>query len=347
MRRDPRVLALERGLTLIELMVAMTISLVLLIGVAGLTASHSLSSRELEQTSRQIETGRYAVQAIGDELTLAGFYGTFTPKGAAISALDPCSVAVGGLGFDNTTVPITVPAAAYGYAPGTAKPSCLTDVQPNTSAIVVRRVTSTTTSVGAAVAGEAYLQASGCGTDPKIFVIDTSTASFTLHQKDCATVAPLRKYMVRIYYVASCNVCSGPKADTLPTLKVAELGGGAITVTSLAEGVQDLEADYGVDLDNNGSADCYVADPGIDNAATCAGWAAAPNWSTPLQNWANVVTVRLHVLARNTEESSDWTDTRVYQMGLAGSAGPFNDKYKRHAYTEVVRFANVSGMREQ
>jgi len=347
MSRTPRIAVLERGLTLIELMVAMTISLVLLLGVASLTASHSLSSRELEQTSRQIETGRYAVQAIGDDLTMAGFYGTFTPKGAAISTLDPCAVAVGSLGFDNTTVPITVPAAAYGYAPGTAKPSCLTNVQPNTSVIVVRRVTSTPTAVGAAVAGETYLQASGCGTDPKIFVIDTNTASFTLHLKDCTTVAPLRKYMVRIYYIASCSVCSGPKADTLPTLKVAELGGGAIAITSLAEGVQDLEPDYGVDIDNNGSADCYVADPGVDNSATCAGWAGAPNWSAPLQNWANVVTVRLHVLARNTDQSADWNDTRIYQMGLAGSAGPFNDKYKRHAYSEVVRFANVAGMREQ
>jgi type IV pilus assembly protein PilW len=346
MKRALHVRGFERGLTLIELMVAMTISLFLLIGIASLTASHSLSSRELEQTSRQIETGRYAVQLIGDDLTLAGFYGTFTPKGATVSAPDPCTVA-GSFGFDNTTSPITVAAPAYGYAPGATPPSCLTNVRPNTAVVVVRRVTSTITPVAAVVAGETYVQASGCATDPKAFVIDTNAANFTLHQKDCVAVAPLRKLMVRTYYVAACNVCSGPNTDVMPTLKVAELVAGAITITPLAEGVQDLEVDYGVDVDNNGSADCYVVDPGIDNTGTCAGWGAAPNWSAPLQNWANVVTVRLHVLARNTDSSPEWTDTRTYQMGLAGNAGPFNDKYKRHAYSEVVRFTNVAGMREQ
>jgi len=115
----------------------------------------------------------------------------------------------------------------------------------------------------------------------------------------------------------------------------------------LAEGVQDLEADYGVDLDANGSADCYVADPGVDNSATCVGWAAAPGWSAPLQNWGNVVTLRLHVLARNVDQTGDWTDARTYDMGSAGTAGPFNDRYKRHTYSAVLRVANVAGAREQ
>jgi type IV pilus assembly protein PilW len=346
MRRAHRVELNERGFTLVELMVAMTISLFLLLGIASLTVSHTISSRELEQTSRQIETGRYAVQVVGNELSLAGFYGTFTPKGAAISAPDPCAVAVAGLGFDNTTSPITVPAAVYGYAPGAAPPGCLTNVQPNTGILVVRRVTSTVTTVASAIPGQAYVQAAACSTDPRVFVADANTASFTLRQKDCAAIAPLRQYIVRIYYVSSCNVCAGANADTMPTLKMAEIVAGAVTITPLAEGIQDMEADYGVDLDNNGSADCYVGNPGVDNTATCAGWTAAANWNAALQNWGNVVTVRLHVLARNTDPSPEWMDSRVYQMGLAGTAGPFNDKYKRHAYSEVIRFANVAGMRE-
>jgi type IV pilus assembly protein PilW len=339
-------LRIQFGFSTIELMVAMTISLFLLIGIASLTASHSLSSRELEKTSRQIETGRYAIQAIGGELTFGGFYGTFTPKGATISAPDPCATAVANLGFNNATSPITVPAPVYGYAPGAGAPGCLSNVQAGTGIVVVRRVTSTTTTVAGMAAGDVYVQASGCANDPKSFVADSSAGSFTLHQKDCAAIAPLRKYIVRTYYISSCNVCAGPGADTTPTLKVAELGGGAITITPLAEGVQDLEVDYGIDVDNNGSADCYVANPGADNSATCAGWAAATGWTALLQNWGNVVTARVHVLARNTEPS-DWLDARTYDMGLAGTGGPFNDKYKRHVYSEVVRFTNVAGMREQ
>ena len=342
-----RIRPRRNGFTLVELMIAMTISLFLLIGIASVASTHSTSSRELEKTSRQIETGRYAMQVIGNDLTLAGFYGTFSPKGATVSTPDPCATALGNLGFNNTSSPIAVPAPVYGYAPGAVPPTCLASLQPNTGIVVVRRASSTTTPVASAVAGQTYLQVSGCNTDPKSFVIDANTASFTLHQKDCTAIAPLRSYLVRVYHVSSCNVCGGPNADATPTLKVAEFTGGAINLVPLAEGVQDLEADYGVDLDANGSADCYVADPGVNNAATCTGWAAAPGWSAPLQNWGNVVTVRLHVLARNVDQTGDWTDARAYDMGSAGTAGPFNDHYKRHTYSAVLRVANVAGTREQ
>jgi len=343
-----RIRPRRNGFTLVELMIAMTISLFLLIGIASVTITHSTSSRELEKTSRQIETGRYAMQVVGDDLILAGFYGTFSPKGATVSTPDPCATAVGNLGFDNASSPITVPAPVYGYVGGAVSPTCLANRLAGTGIVVVRRVSSTAIAAASAVAGQTYVQASGCDSDPKAFVIDTNSASFTLHQKDCTAIAPLRSYLVRVYYVGSCNVCSGGNADTTPTLKVAEFTGGAINIVPLAEGVQDLQSDYGIDLDNDGSADCYVADPGVDNAATCgAGWPAAPGWSAPLQNWGNVVTVRLHVLARNVDQTSDWTDARTYDMGLAGITAAANDHYKRHTYSAVLRVANVAGMREQ
>jgi len=339
------------GFTIVELMIAMTISLFLLAGIAGLTAAHSQSSRELDKTSRQIETGRYSMQVIGNDVALAGFFGTFSQKGATVSAPDPCATALASLGFDNATTPVTVAAPVYGYLPGAVPPTCLTNYLANTGVIVVRRVSSVATPAASAVAGETYVQAAECSTDAQAFIIDSNSANFTLHEKDCVTAAPVRKYMVRSYYVSSCNVCSGSGADAIPTLKVAELSGGAITITPLAEGVQDLEADYGVDLDGDGAADCYVANPGVDNTAACAAWTGAPNWNAALQNWGNVVTARVHVLARNTEQSNSGEtktfDTRTYEMGLAkGAVGPFNDRYKRHAYSAVTRLVNVAGVRE-
>ena len=335
------------GFSLVELMVAMTIALFLLLGIASLTSSQSRSSRELDMASRQIEAGRFAMQIIGDDLNLGGFYGQFAPKGATISTPDPCATSVADLGFDSTTSPITVPAPVYGYAPGATAPTCLTDVLANTGIVVVRRVQSSTVAPGAITAGDIYVQPAKCSTDTSTFVIASDSASFTLHEKDCGTAATVRKYMVRVYYVSSCNVCSGADADTTPTLKVAELAGGAIAITPLAEGIQDLEADYGVDLDNDGSVDCYVVDPGADNSTKCgATWTTAPGYTAGGQNWGNVVVVRLHVLAQNTDSSQDWTDDRSYDMGLAGTAGPFNDRLKRHVYSGVVRISNVAGSRE-
>lgn len=338
----------QAGFTLVEMMIAMTLGLFLLIALIGLSISSSTTARELDKTSRQIEGGRYAVQLLADDLSLAGYYGAFSPRGAAISAPDPCATLLANLGFNNATSPITIAAPVYGYVPGATPPSCLTNRVAGTGIIVVRRVSSVTTSVGALAAGETYLQVSGCSTDPRAFILDSNSANFTLLQKDCATIAPLHKYMTRTYYISSCDVCSGSNADIIPTLVVAEFVGGAITITPLAEGLQDLELDYGVDLDNNGSPDCYVSNPGVDNTATCtSAWTSAPGWSATLQNWGNVTAVRFHVLARNSETSIDWTDKRTYDMGLAGTDGPFNDAYKRHAFSTVARLVNVAGLRGQ
>ena len=62
--------------------------------------------------------------------------------------------------------------------------------------------------------------------------------------------------------------------------------------------------------------------------------------------WAQVVALRLHLLARNTEESAGFTDTKTYRMGLKsdGSANNFTPggAFRRHAYTEAIRVQNVS-----
>ena len=45
--------------------------------------------------------------------------------------------------------------------------------------------------------------------------------------------------------------------------------------------------------------------------------------------------------------SAGWVDSKTYDMGLASTAGPFNDSYKRHVYSTVARLYNGSGQREQ
>ena len=38
--------------------------------------------------------------------------------------------------------------------------------------------------------------------------------------------------------------------------------------------------------------------------------------------------------------------TKTYDLGAGIVVGPFNDHYKRHAYTSVVRLMNPAGRRE-
>jgi type IV pilus assembly protein PilW len=59
----------------------------------------------------------------------------------------------------------------------------------------------------------------------------------------------------------------------------------------------------------------------------------------------NTVAVKIYVLARGDSPSPSYVDTKTYQMGST-TMGPFNDRYKRHLFTQTIRLTNVSGRRE-
>ena len=338
-------------------MVAVTLGLFMLIGLLSLIGSNSVSRTEFDKSSRQIENGRFALATLTEDIEHAGFTGATTQLASVTQAaltsatLCPATMTPAALGYASTppNVPtVQVPWAIY--SPSTA-PACLTNYVAGTGILVVSRASTSTTTVGAAVANVAYLQPSGCATESTAFAVNLgSTASlvpsgFPLHASDCITAAPLRALVQRIYYVSSCNVCT-PTSDNQPTLEVAEYGPtGAATITPLVEGIQDLQFDFGVDTDNNGSPDFYYA-----NTNAYFGTSTTPT------NWNNVMTVRIHVLARSEDPTGSWTDSRTYDMGLLEGTVPatavapctsgFCDQYKRHVYSGVARLYNASGQRE-
>lgn len=333
----------QRGLSLIELMVGLTLGLLLLTALGSLYFSTTRSRSEFSNSAEQVENGRYVLDTLGREIELAGFFGAASvTSGAAVAGPAACATAPDALGFASS--PATVPLAVQGYAPGTVLP-CLPGLAPTSEVLVIRRVSTTPTT--APVAGQAYMQVSFCANDATSFVFGASAPAFTMRTKACdaATPTALRQAVVRIFYLAACDVCSG-NGDGVPTLKMAELTGGAFQVSSMAQGIQDMHLSYGVDLDNNGSADCYVSDPGANNQANCAS-APAYDWTVAaLTNWQNVTSVRINILARAQRTSLGWTDSRTYDLGRPATSGPFNDGFKRHVYARVARLANVAGRRE-
>jgi type IV pilus assembly protein PilW len=143
--------------------------------------------------------------------------------------------------------------------------------------------------------------------------------------------------VVHIYFISTNNGAGQP----IPTLKMMELSGGAMVETPLVEGIEEFNVEYGIDTNGDGTTDAYTTDPTVYVCAGC----------TPESNWRNVVTVQLYVLARNTELSPNYKDDKTYTLGrdVAGNPltkGPFNNGYRRHMYTGLVRIANVVGRRD-
>jgi type IV pilus assembly protein PilW len=315
----------EFGLSLIELMIAITLGLMILAGIVLVFANTSAARNEVERISRQIENGRYAIELLREDIQLAGYFGeTNMPLVALPAAIpDPCSV-------DPAVWPLDMKVHVQGvnnYDPA-ADLSCLPTSgndapKPSTDVIIIRRVkTCVVGAVGCDAVDNAkpYLQVPLCNTETATHELAIKSAGTFAHKmKDCATDAVLRPYVVYFFYVGNDN-----------TLKRAEFTGSAIgNITPLVDGIENLQLDYGVDTNGDGAADSYQAEP-----ATVA-------------NWGDVVSVQINLLARNTELSPRFNDTRTYNLGpSAGTVGPFNDARRRNVYSALIRIQNPSGLRD-
>ena len=348
------------GVSLVELMVALAIGAIILAALAAVFFASSLSRRETDRGSRQIENGRYAMQLLSSELKLAGYYSEFDPNVLLLplTALpDPCSVVVADL---NAALPLHV--QGVDNPSGTTIPSCITDLRAGTDVLVIRRTATCvrgTANCDAIAAGTPYFQASLCGSITELFslspadyfALDTDESKFDRHRRNCTTVADVRRFRVDIYFVAN-NDNAG---DGIPTLKRAEIGpnaggtGPAFTIVPLVEGIENMQLEYGIDnacsATNPGTACVYTADPSAFGG--CAGNAC-------VVNWRNVMSVRVNLLARTTDVSPNHSDNKVYTLGRKAngsdnlfppSGSGYGDGYKRHVYRAAVRLSNPAGRR--
>lgn len=342
----------QAGFSLIELMIAITLGLLILAGMLVVFVNTSGARNEVDRMNRQIENGRYATELLRDDIQVAGYFGETdiakirgTP-GLPSGMPDPCATSLtertwpaGGTvgvillhvqGIDN-----------FNPATSTALDSCPTiksAVKLNTDVIVVRRVK--TCIAGAAgcdaiTAGKPYLQTSLCVNPPTAASSTTTThalapspnaTEFVHKLKNCTTNAPLRPYVIYLYFVGTDNI-----------LKRAEFTGTSMgNVTPLVDGIENLQLDYGVDTNDDGNADAYKSAAVINTLATPA---------AVVSDWSNVVAVKINLLARNTDPSSGYTDTKTYPA--VGISTPIGDAYRRHVYSTLVRITNVSGSREK
>jgi type IV pilus assembly protein PilW len=338
----------EAGFSIIELMISITLGLVILAALTTFFVQTSQNRREMDRNTRQIENGRYAIDTLRDDVTLAGFYADMVPLAVpAWSPNAPCPTNAAdptALGFLATPT-YTAPLPLTGFADGAGAPTaCLPNLVPNTDVLVVHRFNSELLTLAQAQAGtpadypnkdQWYAQISECVDDPptKPFVIDVgSGANFTLRKHNCTDTADLWRLRQSVYYIRDYSVTPG---DGLPTLVRKELriaSGVVMQEVPLVEGITSMRVDYGIDNDGDGHPDAWSR---CDAVTPC----------TPTQ-WGNVMAAKIYVLSRNIDPSNGYTDSKTYYMGLAGSTAATNDQYKRHVYSAQVNLPNRSGPRE-
>lgn len=310
----------QSGLSLIELMIAITLGMLVVAALVALFINISRSNSELAKSNAQIENGRFAIQLLQNDLVHAGFWGELRP-GVAAAIPDPCLAAAS---WDDAYKANMLGAPVLGYSSDTVPATCsmVTTPQANSDVLVVRHA-NTCTKGSAGCDGGAdtgpHIQVSGCTTSSPpeaAYVIDP--LNFPLTNKNCATPAAARKIVSNIYYV---------KDNTL--MRAAFINGAYQAAQPLIEGIEALRFEYGIDATGDGSPDSYLSAP-----------------PTTLAQLANIVAVKVHVLARNLVATPGYTDSKSYQLGNTAAMAAANDGFKRHVFSTTVRLVNPSGRRE-
>ncbi|WP_339459199.1 PilW family protein [Pseudomonas sp. EA_105y_Pfl2_R69] len=342
----PGVPRTARGFSLIELMVAVVISLLMLLAVLQLFIDISRTNDEMAKTNVLIENGRFSLQLMQADVQHAGFWGELDNNIDPPTAIpDPCVVA----GWDAPAYMLNligIPVQAFPDATGLS--GCgVTGVLANSDVLMVRHANTCVKGAAGCNGGSDtgwHIQVSGCrnvGTEEP-YVIDKMT--FPLRTKTCSLatpvpavdLAPQRKVVSKLYYLAD--------SGGVPTLMRVELVNGAYADPQpLIEGVESFRVELGLDTEGKNGLPISASNPGDGSADEFKRCTAL----TPcvLDDLANVVAVKLYVLVRNTVATPGYTDKKAYQLGSTAVAAA-NDGFKRHVFATTVRLVNPSGRRE-
>jgi len=299
----------QKGLTLVEIMVAITISLILLSGVIQIFTSNRFTYHVQEELSRVQENGRFAMHFLTKEIRMAGFTGCASMDNVTnIADIDNNNIAdttsdftTGGIdGREQASLPYNITDAVQLTA---------AEVNVGTDVLIIKRGTDTgvrltgnmnttnanvqmaTATVNGQFSADDILIISDCvSTD--IFGannVSNGAGTTTIAHSNAANTgnnlsknygadATVMKFENMTYYIA--NNPAGA-----PSLFRKRLGTNVIITEELVEGVEDMEIVYGQDTDNDNTANRYVP----ANDATL--------------NMAEVVSVRINLTLRTIADN--------------------------------------------
>ncbi len=336
-----------RGLTLIELMIALTIGL-LLVGSAFKVYMESARTYGIHETEARLEeNARYAYSVLEPDLRMAGFWGyakgVSSIAGASLQSASAATTMAGtaasscgsnfgtdlGTVIEGTNDSYTLGCTAYGSG-----------FMPSADTITVRRASMLPSAVPTATAGPLRI----CSTRTTVSLVNIGTSCQADQSPAQNSPGTIHDLIVHAYYVSR----DASTATGVPTLWRKSLNTVGTVPTfqdeEILAGVEDLQVQFGIDYTGStGSVQQYV-DP--LNAA-----------QLPLG--AQVVAVRLWLLVRADAMETGFTDNHTYayanrsslngtthdltSTGAAGLAYQPNDHYRRLLVSRTVMVRNVLG----
>jgi len=339
--RTDRILHCCRGFSLVELMVALVITLILLAGIGQIFLSSKKSFTIQNTLGRQQENGRYASETIVQDLRRAGYFGGNADISEVAGSEGPATPAATCATGDNTwgrMLDQRIFGLNHNQATEIGNYACLNDGNGyDKGDVLVMRfaapwvIGGTTTPV--------------ITNDDRLYIRSSLNDSFNggtiFKGKDEADLANdidnnlgtppsnterVSELIARSYYIGpSGRTCQGV---SIPSLYRETLNNnGEPEAEEIAYGIDQLQIQYGLDTDGDNSVDSWLnaGDAGLVN----------------LSDWDQVIAARIWLLTRSECPETGYTNSNSYTMGDLINYQP-NDAYRRQLYNLTVRLRNLN-----
>ena len=313
-------------MTLVELLIAMALSLVVASAIITVFTNNTRSFKEDENMLRMQDDARTALRELAFDITMAGHYASLvapalvTGDTTLVVGTDCGPIAVANWVFQTQVVGVGEHQSLLAIdnatgASANAGHSCITaaEFQPGTDIVSIKRVAGGSTAVP--IAGNIYLRTNG--------------TIGLLHREPASALPPVVvpapftewEYRPRIYFIRNYSNTPG---DQIPALCRKILTGVSMTTECLAQGIENLQVEYGLDTTGDTRPNIFVGNP----------------TQTQMQT---VVTARIMVLTRAVNADIGYNDVKTYTLGNAPAYTPA-DKFHRRVSSITVNIPNIRAL---
>jgi Tfp pilus assembly protein PilW len=318
-------------MTLIELMVALAIGALLMIGAVAVFMQSRTTFRIAESVARLQENARFALDVLEADVRMAHYWGLTTTTTGIVNRAGPS--APNGPGPDtcghNWTIDLDRAIDGsnnrYGFrCAGTAP------VETDADTLIVRRASEEPERRPLTGAATLRLQTVRGPAESRIFTGITVPAGYA------ASASATHRLIANGYYVSRTSSATAAGAHAVPSLRVwTLLADGTMENQEVSIGVEDLQVQLGVDTDLPGTPDRGAIDRYVDVGDPLLDLAHAA-----FNRDAVVLAVRIWLRVRAERPENGFRDTAEY--GYADRrVGPFNDAFRRLVVSKTIYLRNA------
>lgn len=323
------------GVSVIELMVAMSISLILLLGIVNIFIGSKESYRVRENISMMQETARFGLESLTNAILMADHWGGVRFSDISVSATGltggsgDCDASAGWATNINQAVFGVDGKSSISLVTGFANCVANSKYIANSDVLILRYAEGQpiANSTVQGDAGNLYVRTSTGekgtllegGVDPESVTTDLDDQDGTNNYQ----------YRVQAYYLRPCSVTTSGCNNGIPTLVRLTYKGGLIITENVVDGVEQIQFQYGIDSNADGQVEQFAS-------------------ATSVSNWNQVIAVRIDMLVRTLREDSDYQDAKPTYTLAGGTADnglvytvPTADRgFHRKQLTKVVQIRN-------